>query len=76
MADAKRQPMSADLLRQRRNLLVASLVLVTINLAGAEIKKKLSVSGAEITFSQPERIIWGDMGSLVLLRSTLVAVPA
>lgn len=59
MADAKRQPMSADLLRQRRNLLVASLVLVTINLAGAEIKNKLSVSGAEITFSQPERIIWG-----------------
>jgi len=59
VASEKREPMSADLLRQRRNLLVASLVLVTINLAGAEIKNKLSVSGAEVTFSQPDRIIWG-----------------
>lgn len=59
MTGEKRQPMSPDLLRQRRNLLVTSLVLITIKLAGAQITNKLSISGAEITFSQPERIILG-----------------
>lgn len=59
MAAAKRDPMSADLLRQRRNLLVTSLVLIAINLAGATLKKDVSVLGASVEFSNPERIVWG-----------------
>lgn len=55
----KRQPMNADLLRQRRNLMVTSLVLTAINLAGATLKKDVSVLGASIEFSNPERILWG-----------------
>ncbi|WP_313603720.1 hypothetical protein [Comamonas jiangduensis] len=51
--------MSADLLRQRRNLLVTSLVLVAINLAGATLKREVSVMGASLEFSHPERIVWG-----------------
>ena len=59
MASSKRDPMSADLLRQRRNLLVTSLVLTAINLAGASLKKDVSVLGASLEFSNPERIVWG-----------------
>lgn len=59
MAAEKRNPMSADLLRQRRNLLVTSLILIAINLAGAKLKSDVSVLGAAIEFSNPERIVWG-----------------
>lgn len=59
VASAKRDPMSADLLRQRRNLLVTSLVLTAINLAGATLKKDVSVLGASLEFANPERIVWG-----------------
>lgn len=59
MATEKREPMSADLLRQRRNLLITSLVLIAINLAGAKLKQDVSVLGAAVEFSNPERIVWG-----------------
>lgn len=59
VASGKREPMSADLLRQRRNLLITSLVLIAINLAGATVKSDVSVLGASIQFANPERIVWG-----------------
>jgi hypothetical protein len=59
VARQKRDPMSADLLRQRRNLLSTSLVLIAINLAGATLQKNVSVLGTSIEFSNPERIVWG-----------------
>lgn len=40
MENKKHEPMSPDLLRQRRNLLITSLALVAINLAGATLKKR------------------------------------
>ena len=43
--------MGPDLLRQRRNLLVVSLALIAVNLAGAEFNK-LAVMGTELTFSR------------------------
>ncbi len=43
--------MGPDLLRQRRNLLVVSVTLICVNLAGAEFNK-LAVMGTEITFSR------------------------
>ena len=59
MAAVKREPMGADLLRQRRNLLITSLVLIAINLAGATVKSDVSVLGASVQFANPERIVWG-----------------
>ncbi len=59
MAAEKRDPMSADLLRQRRNLLITSLALTAIDLAGAKLKQDVSVLGASLEFSNPERIVWG-----------------
>lgn len=59
MASEIRPPMSADLLRQRRNLLVTSLALTAIDLAGASLKKDVSVLGASLEFTNPERVIWG-----------------
>lgn len=55
----KREPMGPDLLRQRRNLLITSLILISINLAGATLKNDVSVLGAGIVFENPERIVWG-----------------
>lgn len=51
--------MGADLLRQRRNLLVISLGLMAIELAGATFENKVSILGAGITFDHPERLITG-----------------
>ena len=59
MASDNRPPMSADLLRQRRNLLVTSLALTAIDLAGATLKKDVSVLGASLEFTNPERVVWG-----------------
>ena len=59
VASDNRPPMSADLLRQRRNLLVTSLALTAIELAGATLKKDVSVLGASLEFTNPERIVWG-----------------
>lgn len=59
MASEKRPPMSADLLRQRRNLLVSSLALTAIDLAGATLKKDVSVLGTALEFANPERVVWG-----------------
>lgn len=59
MLATKRDPMSADLLRQRRNLLITSLTLIAINLAGATLNRDVSVLGASIEFSNPERVVWG-----------------
>lgn len=59
VASMKRDSMNADLLRQRRNLLATSLVLIAIHLAGATIKSDVSVLGTPIEFSNPERVIWG-----------------
>lgn len=59
MASEKRPPMSADLLRQRRNLLVTSLALTAIDLAGATLKKDVSVLGTALEFANPERVVWG-----------------
>lgn len=59
MENKKHEPMSPDLLRQRRNLLITSLALVAINLAGATLKKDDSLFGTSLEFSNPERIIWG-----------------
>lgn len=55
----KRAPMNADLLRQRRNLLVTSLTLIAVNLAGATLKTDVSVLGTAVEFANPERIVWG-----------------
>ncbi len=54
-----REPMGADLLRQRRNLLVISLALVAVQLAGATFEGKVSIFGAGITFDHPERLLLG-----------------
>lgn len=59
VASEDRAPMSADLLRQRRNLLVASLALTAIDLAGATLRKDVSVLGASLEFTNPERVVWG-----------------
>lgn len=59
MATTKREPMSVDLLRQRRNLLVTSLILIAVNLAGAKLKREISALGAGIEFENPERLLWG-----------------
>ena len=59
VASENHPPMSADLLRQRRNLLVTSLTLTAIDLAGATLKKDVSVLGASLEFTNPERVVWG-----------------
>lgn len=59
MASMKLDSMNAYLLRQLRNLLATSLVLIAIHLAGATIKRDVSVLGTSIEFSNPERVIWG-----------------
>lgn len=59
VASKDHQTMSTDLQRQRRNLLISSLVLISINLAGASFKDEISVFGAGIKFAHPERIVWG-----------------
>lgn len=55
----KREPMNPDLLRQRRNLMVISLVLTAVNIAGASIEPKVSVFGTVVTFSHPHRLLIG-----------------
>lgn len=55
----RREPMGSDLLRQRRNLLVISLGLVAVQLAGASFEEKVSIFGAGITFEHPERLLIG-----------------
>jgi hypothetical protein len=59
VASMKLDSMNAYLLRQLRNLLATSLVLMAIHLAGATIKRDVSFLGASIEFSNPERVIWG-----------------
>ncbi len=54
-----REPMGADLLRQRRNLLIISLALVAVQLAGATFEEKVSIFGAGVTFDHPERLLLG-----------------
>ena len=59
VASEDRPSMSADLLRQRRNLLTISLILVAIHLAGASFKDEISILGAGIKFAHPDRLLWG-----------------
>lgn len=51
--------MSADLLRQRRNLIIISLSLVVIYLTEASFKHDVTVFGAAIDVKNPQRLIWG-----------------
>lgn len=52
-------PMGADLLRQRRNLLVVSLALICVSLAGAEFGNKVGLMGTEITFARKWVLVAG-----------------
>jgi len=46
--------MNADLLRQRRNLIVLSLVLLIFSVSDTTIGRKVSVLGAELVVGNPE----------------------
>ena len=59
MSKDKRDPMGADLLRQRRNLLIASLGLTAVQLAGATFQESVSIFGAGITFQKPANLLYG-----------------
>ena len=59
MSGNRREPMGTDLIRQRRNLLVISLGLVAVQLAGATFDSKVSIFGEGITFGHPERLLTG-----------------
>lgn len=59
MTAKKRDSMNADLLRQRRNLLIISIILISIQIAGVRLKNGISIVGVTIEFTHPERIIWG-----------------
>lgn len=59
MASNKRDPMGADLLRQRRNLMVVSLALAAVQLAGASFESAISILGASITIKHPDRLLIG-----------------
>lgn len=51
--------MGADLLRQRRNLLITSLGLTAAQLAGATFQGSASIFGAGITFQEPVNLFYG-----------------
>lgn len=59
MSQNKRDPMGADLLRQRRNLLITSLGLTAAQLAGATFQGSASIFGAGITFQEPVNLFYG-----------------
>jgi len=59
MSKSKRMAMSADLLRQRRNLLIVSLALLAVYYTGASFKDEIGAFGSVIKVKHPERMIQG-----------------
>lgn len=53
----KAHDMSSALLRQRRNLIVVSLIVLFMVIADAKLDK-VSFLGVQMTFENPKAIIW------------------
>jgi hypothetical protein len=55
--EAKQYDLSPSLLRQRRNLMVVSLIILFMVIAGAKLDK-VTFLGIQMTFENPKAIIW------------------